>query len=583
MEASAILSPRSLTFRPAFHLLDSFRLFSLSPMPKNIREWLSWLIKLRIVVLTTLLGVSLGIESAVPRNETLTELFWVIGVTYFSTIIQYFWLRWSASYVVQAYFQTACDLLMTSAIIYVTGGLDSYFSFFFLLSIIMASILLYRRGAFLTAAASSVLMLSQYLVIRWGILPPIFYPLDPRTVKYVLGSNLVAFFAVAFLSSHLSESLKNTGSELEDKRGKLASLQAFNENIINSMRGGLFTTNLEGFFTLFNRSASDITGLKTEQVVGSHVREVFGLGEGEVLPLPLDRKPLRFEKSMKHASGEEIFLGFTGSPLLVEKERHVGYVYTFQDLTEIRKLELQVLQRNRMAAVGRMAAAIAHEIRNPLTAISGSFHVLNSELVLNEDQRRLAENISTETKRLYKIITDFLTYAKPLQCRLRTVDHRKVAEDAVELLKNSPEVSGEHRIDWVCESSGPLYCRADPDLIKQVFWNLSSNALKAMPSCGILSIRLEWASHDRVQISFQDTGIGLSPEEQEKIFEPFESQFSNGTGLGLPIVAQIIEAHGGTISVKSSKGTGTCFQIELPAAVGAEISRYAETGNQSRG
>ncbi len=580
----AVSDPLFSIFEFIFHQLGAFRLFSLRPMPKNLQEWLSWLIKLRIVVVTTLLGVSLGIESAVPRSETLTALFWIIGVTYFSTVLQYCWLRWSATYVVQAYFQIACDLLMTSAIIYVTGGLDSYFPFFYLLSIIMSSILLYRRGSYLTAMASSVLMLGQYLVIRWGILPPTtFYPLDPRTVKYVLSSNGFAFFAVAFLSSHLSESLKRTGSELEDKRGMLASLQAFNENIINSMRGGLFTTNLEGFLTLFNRSASDITGLKAEQVIGSHVYDVFGFGKGEVPPPPFDRKLLRFEKSLKHASGEEIYLGFTASPLLVEGGRHVGYVYTFQDLTEIKKLERQVLQRDRMAAVGRMAAAIAHEIRNPLTAISGSFQVLNSELVLNEDQRKLSENISTETKRLYKIITEFLTYAKPLQCRLRTVDLRKVAEDSVDLLKNSPEVSAKHRIEYVCESHGPLHCLADPDLVKQVFWNLCGNALKAMPGTGTLSIRLERASQDRVQISFRDTGVGLSPEEQEKIFEPFQSRFSTGTGIGLSIVAQIIEAHAGTISVNSTKGTGTCFRIELPAAAGAEIPQHVETGSSQRG
>jgi two-component system sensor histidine kinase PilS (NtrC family) len=540
-------------------------------MPRNIQEWLSWLIKLRIVVVTTLLGVSLGVESAVPRTETLTELFWIIGGTYVLTIGHYCWLRWSSKHVLQAYFQTACDLLMTSAIIYVTGGLDSYFSFFFLLSIIMSSILLYRWGAFLTATASSILLLAQYFVVRWEILPTTnFYPLDPRTAKYVLGSNIFAFFAVAFLSSHLSESLRKTGSELEDNRDKLASLQAFNENIINSMRGGLFTTDLDGIVTLFNRSASDITGLKTEQAIGSDVHELFGFGEGEGPPLPLDRKLLRFEKSLKPTSGEEIYLGFTVSPLMVEQGRHVGYVYTFQDLTEIKRLERQVLQRDRMAAVGRMAAAIAHEIRNPLTAISGSFHVLNSELDLNEEQRKLAENISTETKRLYKTITDFLTYAKPVQCSRRAVDLKKIADDTVALLKNSPEVSGNHHIECVYDRDRPFNCRVDPNLIKQVFWNLSTNALKAMPGGGTLSIQLKQLPQGQVQISFCDTGIGLGSEEQEKIFEPFQSKFSTGTGLGLSIVSQIVEAHGGTIGVKSAKGIGTCFQMEFPAGRSAE-------------
>ena len=514
--------------------------------------------------MTTLLGVSLGLESVFAKDEALSRLFRIILASYLVSLAHYLFLRYSRKYVFQAYVQTFCDQIMICSIIYVTGGIDSYFSFLYLLSIIMSSILVYRKGALIAATTSSVLTVGQYFLVSQGWLSSTSSTqLDFKTIRLIIGTNVFAFYAVAYLSSHLSESLRKTGTELEDKRGKLANLQAFNENIINSMRGGLFTTNLDGFITLFNKSASEITGHKPERIIGTHVNKVFGFLQEEGQLIPPDRLPLRFEKGIKNVTGEEIYLGLTVSHLLVEPNRHVGYVYTFQDLTEIKKLEEQIRQKDRMAAIGRMAAGIAHEIRNPLTAISGSFHLLKTGLALNDDQTRLIENISLETKRLYKTTTDFLAYAKPIKFSPRWVDLKQLTEDTVELLRNSPEVTERHRVEYSFDAGSSLSCQADPDLIKQVFWNLCNNAIKAMPDGGLLSIFLENGSQG-VSISFCDTGNGLTNEEQEKIFEPFQSTFNGGTGLGLSIVSHIVEAHHGLIKVTSSKGKGTTFQIVLP-------------------
>lgn len=534
-------------------------------MPKNIREWLSWLIKLRIVVATTLLGVILGLESAVASSDAAKDLFNVILFIYLLTAVHYLFLRFGKNYEGQAYFQTCGDLFIISAIVYFTGGIDSYFPFLYLLSIIMASILLYRKGAFIAATLSSVLLAGQYFLTLERILPSTADSMvDARTVKYLIGTNIFAFYAVAYLSSHLSENLKRTGSELEDKRDKLATLQAFNENIINSMRGGLFTTNLEGFITLFNKSASEITGYSQDQILGTHASKVFGEGEWAATAVSQDRLPFRFEKKITNVHGEDIYLGFTVSQFLIENNRHVGYVYTFQDLTEIKVLEKQIQQKDRMAAMGSMAASIAHEIRNPLTAISGSFHVLRTELLLDDEQKRLAENVSLEIKRLYRIITDFLVYAKPIRYSPRMINMKELTQDTIDLIRNSPEILPTHKIDYCFDPASSYYCLADPDLIKQVYWNLCGNSLKAMPDGGRLSIKLENTHQGEMQISFRDTGMGFTKEEQEKIFEPFQSSFAGGTGLGLSIVSQIIEAHQGSIQVISTKGQGTTFQIVLP-------------------
>ncbi len=535
-------------------------------MPKNIREWLSWLIKLRIVVATTLLGVILGVESAVSLNEAAKGLSRVVLAIYALSAIHYLFLRFQPEYVWQAYLQTCSDLFVISAIIYCTGGMDSYFLFLYLLSIIMASILLYRRGAYIASTFSSCLVVAQYGLTEWGILPSTLYNVaDPRTVRYLIGTNIFAFYAVAYLSSHLSETLRRTGSELEDKNDKLATLQAFNENIINSMRGGLFTTNLDGFITLFNRSASEISGFSQEAAIGMPIGRIFGETSWRGSAFHDEQLPFRFERTIKNSKGQPLYLGFTVSPFLIDGRKQIGYVFTFQDLTEIKELEQQVLQQDRMAVLGKMSASIAHEIRNPLTAITGSFQVLKTELPLNPDQYMLAENISLEIRRLYRIITEFLGYARPVNYSPRLVDLKALTKDTVELIRNSPEISTKHQIEYsFVNPEDSFQCQGDPDLIRQIYWNLCGNAVKAMPEGGRLSIQLESINPSGVKISFEDTGGGFTPEEQEKIFEPFQSSFSGGTGLGLSIVSQIIAAHKGSIKVNSVKDKGTVFQITLP-------------------
>ena len=537
-------------------------------MPQNIRDWLSWLIKLRIVVATTLLGVILGVESASVNADSAEGLFRTTLWIFIVAALHFALLRLNTNYVGQAYFQVLCDLCFTSAIVYFTGGIDSYFPFLYSLSIIMASILLYRKGALITASLCSLMFAGQYFLTQHGVLPSTVYTLiEPRTVKYLIGTNIFAFYAVAYLSSYLSESLKRTGSELEDKRGELATLQAFNENIINSMRGGLLATNLEGVITLFNRSASEITGYAPDRIVGVHVRDAFGPANWAGTGFPEEALPFRFEKTIKNGRGAETHLGFTVSQFLLEDQRHVGYVYTFQDLTAIKALEEQVARKDRMAVMGSMAATIAHEIRNPLTAISGSFHVLRAELPLDTEHQRLAENISVEIKRLYRIITDFLAYAKPMNYSPQVVDLKELTCDTINLIKNSPEISRRHQIECNVDPKHSWFCQGDPDLLKQVYRNLCGNAVKAMPDGGRLSIELEEAPEDSVKISFRDTGTGLTQEEQEKIFHPFQSSFNDGVGLGLTVVSQIVAAHQGAIEVTSTKGEGTTFQITLPRQV----------------
>jgi two-component system sensor histidine kinase PilS (NtrC family) len=271
----------------------------------------------------------------------------------------------------------------------------------------------------------------------------------------------------------------------------------------------------------------------------------------------------RLEADCLTAEGLRLRLGFTISPLFSEVGETTGTVITFQDLTHIRALEETSRRQDRLAAIGRMAASIAHEIRNPLAAMRGSIQMLRSEMDGESSQTELMEIILRESDRLNRIISDFLSYARPRSSTHATVDVGELLKQTFTLLRHSPEISDQQMIEQHV-AEGPLLADADAEQLQQVFWNLARNALQAMPDGGTLRAELARNSHNRLRISFSDTGRGMSPEQVEHLFEPFSST-TGGTGLGLSIVYQIIRDHGGTINVRSREDRGSTITIELPS------------------
>lgn len=527
------------------------------------RNWLTWLVKVRMLILMVLLVIELAVirltPSPVPVVPFLTVMvLWFVLSLFFLFLVTV----WSETRL-QAILQVVADIAMVTLVVQVSGGIESSLNFLYPLAIVVAAMLLPRGWAYMSAALAFIFFAGVLELDYYGAIPSYTGAhAKLKALQVVILVNLFAYFAIAYLAGLLMTKLRQADAQLRNASGALENLQALHENIVQSMSGGVITTGPDGRITLVNRAAQQLLEISDDDLRGRSV--------GELFQDPLPGFGARTGAEVRYSSAKGFRKTFRVMVSTLNDRGDAGFVYTFDDLTEVRRLEREVRMQDRLAAVGRLAAAIAHEIRNPLTSIAGSVSMLSDAPALNPEEKHLLDIVIRESDRLNNIITDFLAYSRGKQYRfervnivplledtLTLIEHRLLAEDA----KIRVERRFETREAWVL---------ADGDKIKQVFWNFSENAVRAMrKDGGKLTVSLTGRDGDW-EMSFADTGPGIHPQQTEKIFEPFQSNFEGGTGLGLAIVYQIVQAHEGKVWARSEMGKGSSFILRLRRMDSAE-------------
>ncbi len=512
-----------------------------------------------------------------------SSVVWLLGgVTFAATLLYIALLRLLRRFpTAQAYIQFCGDLLLITGLVYFLGGATSPFSLLYLIVIAVASTLLRRRAGVTVASAAFLLYAGMIAGLSFGWLQPA-NPAQEVVAGWRVGYNLAVhgfgFYAVALLTYYLAHNVTRAERELEEKSEHLADLQVVHRDVIQSINSGLLTTDLEGTVTSANLAGLEILGREEEELVGVPIQR-SGLFSAEQWreATAASEQTGRMRSEVELARGKEIrYIGFSISRLTDAEDHHRGYIIIFQDLTHWRRMQEELRIKDRMVAVGELAAGLAHEVGNPLAAISGSVQMLSRTVDGDAAQSKLIEILLKESHRLDRTIKGFLRFARPRERSSVSFDIARLLAENCELLKNSEEVSERHRLEVDLDPPA-AHLMADPDQVSQIFWNLARNALRAMPDGGTLRVVGRLAG-DCYRLQVIDTGRGMSEEQRANLFHPFQSFFDGGTGIGMAIVYRIVQDHGGHLRVDSRPGAGTTITVELPTSranvtlVSAEVS-----------
>lgn len=522
----------------------------------SLRRKLVWLTFFRVLSITILLGgaaaVSWGSDSGLRATAPLYPL---VVVTHLCSIGFALALRRDRGLVTVAYGQILLDVGIASAVVAITGYAESVFVFMFSLGIVNGAILLARRGA-LTALALACLAHVGLELVAAPQGPP------PWGALFV---QVGAFTGTAILASYLAEQLRSTGERLAARESDLAAITALHESIVQSVASGLLTLDLAGRITFLNRAAEQMLGLDARRVLG---------GPAESLIASFRRDEARGETDVVTPAGERIRLGYSSFRLLGRDGAATGTALIFQDLTELRSMEERVARSERLADLGRVAAGLAHELRNPLASMMGALELLQQDAALPGSDRRLMEIALRESARLDRLVTEFLEFARPAPPRAMACDLAPLVAETLDAFANDP-IAAPVTLERVLAPAG---ARCDPAQLRQVLWNLLRNAGQA--------VRERPGGGGRIQVAcgadgggpflaVEDDGPGIPPEDRERVFLPFYTTKADGTGLGLAIVHRIVDAQGGTVTVEHPPAGGARFLIHLPAAGAAALTPAA--------
>jgi two-component system sensor histidine kinase PilS (NtrC family) len=556
------------------------------PPEENFRNRIRLLMVWRIFIVTFLLGFTALIdaqgESLLPEISR-NALYAIIGLNYLFALIFLALLRLIPSLVVNVYLQTVIDVLIITALVYITGGIRSVHAAFYPLVIIYSVLFLLRRGGLVTASLCSLLYGTLLYLEYFRMIEPIYAPsfFDyPFSAGYVFTRLLVytaSFYIIALLASFVVEQEQRTRSLLAERENAFNQLDILHQRIIDSIDAGILTVDDRGLIKSFNRSAELITGYSAREVIdmslGRLFPTLFGIGAGDGMHRPAGSAPQYQECPFVSKQGKGYILRCSISPLNDQSRQRIGEILIFQDVTAIRRMEQEIEENKRLAFIGEMAAGLAHEIRNPLASITGSIQVLQRDLMLKDEDEKLMRIILRGKDQLEGFLKDFLLLARPPAGKREAVRMEGLISDALDSIRYLPDWNAGIRLKT---RIGPM-----PTLIgslteiRQVVWNLVLNAVQAMPDGGELRIEAETEplqdGRDQIVLTVADQGEGIAEDRLGKIFTPFYTTKDRGTGLGLAIVQRVVAAHGGRVDVTSRPGQGTTFHIRLPLGDGTRL------------
>jgi two-component system sensor histidine kinase PilS (NtrC family) len=520
------------------------------------------LIGLRIAIVTSVLLPAFLIDVSAQGASVSFAVLLQTAVLAYVASLAYLGVRlWSRlPFAAQGYLQFSGDLLLVSFLVSQTGGATSPFSSLYLLVITVASAMLRRRSGVIIASSAFALYAGLAIASWQGWISG--DALSLERVAYAVLLHSLGFYAVALLTAYLARDVARVERELEEASEDLADLETLHRYVVASVASGLATTDLEGRITSVNPAGRSILEQSEEELLGRSVADIGLVRQEEWDGLVVQGSSSRpRSESTIELEHETRIIGYSLAELLDHEGRRRGFTLMFQDLTPWRRLQEQVRIKDRMAAVGEMAAGLAHEIGNPLAAISGSVQLLAGLPGRSAAEARLLRIVLQESQRLDRTIKSFLAYARPAPRRFASFDIGALLAEHAELLRHSKECEAHHRIELDVEPS-TFELVGDRDRVQQILWNLSRNALRAMKDGG--SVRLcGRAVNGGYTIRVEDTGRGMTDEQKAKLFQPFHSFFDGGSGIGMAIVYRIVQEHGGEIDVATG-AQGTAIAVRLP-------------------
>lgn len=444
--------------------------------------------------------------------------------------------------------QLCIDILVITLLVYFSGGIISPFYFLYILPIIVSSIFLSKKDTLYIATFAFIVfgILSDFMYLK--IIPFYTEPYNPdislSSFIYNLLMSFIAFSAVAMISSYYFDKIKKSDEELKNVQEDLKDLILLNSTVMEKMESGFITCDSKGKIISYNEKAKMLLKLNSR----SNIFDVllFKGDQAELKRMTDSHHKYYFEKKINH-----YILGISVSLVRNIYSFKKLYVFIIVDLTEKKRIEETLKQKEHFAIIGEMAAGIAHELRNPLTSISGSVQFLKKKLRLGAEYGNLMDIIVTESNRLSRSVEEILEFSSSTPLNKSWFKITDIIDDVIDLLR----VNNSH-VRFIRKYPENIMVNADEKKVKQLFWNLLGNSVKAINSRGTVEVNI-YRQHDRTSVSIKDNGVGMEKGEIAKIFNPFYSKFTSGIGLGMAIVRRILEEHGFDIRIHSEKNVGT--------------------------